>query len=507
MQVSKRTAPLTTPLGTARLPQGSQEGAEPTSPTHGALTGDQAQIARRPGEQPSLQDLVAKAQAAMQAQRNQAPAAAPNLPATNTDAEAPKAIANALEASQEVFQVKVIGEDGKATFLANGNTIAVIEGKALDANAGSKDWLKGIQQIYELDDKTLATIASTMDKRQEKASKQLEANAPLEASAIEKLPAEHQQQFKRLAEATDFDPGARLALQMLLLGGKTTPALLDALAKLAAQPVAKGLDSGSLVADLIQEIHLPGTIAQYNRGTCTVTTVQTLLAREKPEEYARIVAGLASPEGKVKLADGTTIAREPGTELPDDTPRTASARLWQAAMMELGNGRDDYDNAKDVNITPDGQKRDAGLAAEQTARVLQAVTGQTTDTKDLSYYTLTQQMIEQSSPEEIDRLNAMTPDAYEAHMRERVSQLRPKLAEEAVLSQLESGRSLVVGLDWGERDAMGRIHGGHELLATRVSRDEGGQTWIHLSNPWGQQEKLPKDEFFKRINEFHVPKH
>lgn len=510
MQVSQRTTPLgTTPLGNQPV-----RGASPTTPltppasqpgASAGLAGDRAEIAQRPSEATSLQDLVAKAQAAMQAQQNQAPAAAPNLAPAGPGAVRSQAVSNAIQASRELFVVEATGEGGKDTFMANRNTISVIEGKAFDANSGSKNWLREIKENYRLSDESAASLAAEIDQVQALAQEQVTANASLEQEELEKLPAEQQQQFKKIAETTDFDPSARLALQMMLLEGKASPALLGTLSDLASKPLANGLEAGELVADLIQEIHVPGSISQHDKGTCTVTSIQVYMAQEMPEEYARVVAGLASPEGQVTLADGTTITREPGTELPDDTPRTASSRLWQTAMMELGNGDHDYDNTKDVHIAPDGKDNGSGLAANQTARVLQAVTGQAIETKDLSLGALMKQIVAQSSPEEITRLNAMTREDYLSHMQERVNQMRPQLAEETVITQLAAGQPLVVGLDWGERDATGRVHGGHELLATKTSRDESGQVWIHLNNPWGQAEKLPKEEFFKRINEYHVP--
>jgi len=48
-------------------------------------------------------------------------------------------------------------------------------------------------------------------------------------------------------------------------------------------------------------------------GTCAPTTLAIDLAMRNPAEYARIALGLASPEGRVTLAGGLEIQREPGT--------------------------------------------------------------------------------------------------------------------------------------------------------------------------------------------------
>lgn len=296
---------------------------------------------------------------------------------------------------------------------------------------------------------------------QAKAKQLLAANAPLERAAIAKLDENQKAAYERLKTLTAQDAPARLALQVLLLSGKLpgdrpntagsdTLAALDALAQ---QPLANGLKRSELVSDLIQELALPSAINQKNKNTCAAASLQILWAMQEPAEYVRIVAGLASPAGTVTLASGTEVFRASGTERTDDSRRSASSRLWQAAMLELGNGPDStYDNAKDQN-----SRGFDGLDPIQVNAVVDALNG---------------------------RKNVRMP-------------IYTNKAE-AIIARIEAetaaGRPVPIGLKWGERDADGEIHGGHMVLATRV---EAGR--LYFNNPWGIEESMDLNEIKDRL--------
>ncbi|HEY9854401.1 MAG TPA: hypothetical protein V6D05_01600 [Stenomitos sp.] len=352
---------------------------------------------------------------------------------------------------------------------------------------------------------------------------EIAANRDLEEAALQKLSKPEQQEYKHLASMTQHDPDARLALQLLLVEGKLTDKanlssdhkdLLATLNGLSHQPLAKGLDRPSLISDMIQEIAVPSAINQHNKGTCTVTSLQIMMAMEQPAEYARIVSGLASPSGKAKLANGDTITREPGTIGKDGTPRTASAKLWQPAMMEYANGSLNYDNKTDTNSNGAG-----GLNAAQVHRALEGLTGK--DGTTFSVY------------------------------GEAGTSYRSRLGmAEAVMNQANSGKPVPVGMKFAEP---GQAPGGHEVLVTKVAVDpqanpqleqaiqqmeasrpqlekdlenparsaeaklrlesidrslpalkerleeERTTPRVYYDNPWGKEESMPMDAFVNRL--------
>lgn len=211
----------------------------------------------------------------------------------------------------------------------------------------------------------------------------LKDNQPLVAAARVTLTKGDQAAFDRLWKVAADDIGAQAALQVLLLEGTLTdgPAstdqqsLLAELTRLADRPLAKGLDRTDLICDLMQELGFPSSISQRHRGTCTVTSLQILTARERPAEYARLVSGLAAAgNDPIALADGSAWRREPGTEAADDSDRTASSRLFQAAAMEATFPDADYDNATNRHTMADGKQLVAG-DSDALARLTRSVLG------------------------------------------------------------------------------------------------------------------------------------
>ncbi|MBO9540236.1 hypothetical protein J7643_06560 [bacterium] len=301
------------------------------------------------------------------------------------------------------------------------------------------------------------------------AKQQLASNAPLEQATLAKLDAAQKVAYEHIKAQTEQDPAARLALQVLLIEGKLIGApladdgktLLQTLDRLASEPIHASLKRGELVSDLLQEIALPSIINQHNKGTCTVSTLQILMALTQPAEYARIVAGLASPQGSVNLANGDAILREPGTETADGTRRTASARLWQASLMEYGNGdKTNYDNAKDVHVETGGQ----GLGQTGVQRVLSGLIDGKPRLLDIGEHPAGQ------------------IDAFKDSMLATIRQ------------SANGGSPVPVALRWGKPDAQGKIHGVHEILVTRIADDQ-----VYFSNPWGTEDRMALTDLKKRI--------
>lgn len=316
--------------------------------------------------------------------------------------------------------------------------------------------------------------------KNEMARQEIRNNQPQVQAALEQLSTAETAQYNKLRDQIKKDPQAELALQVLLLEGKLTDktklssdgkTLLGELGDIATKPLHKDINRSALLGDMVKEIALPSAINQRNRGTCTVTSMQIMMAMDKPAEYARLVGGLASPTGKVKFANGDTAERAKGTTAPDNTGRTASARLFQAAMMEYGNGNQvTYDNRTDHHVQ--GKKvMQSGLATDQSDRVMDALYG-----KDMA--TIQDRFMNSGA---LDR--TLTPS---------------KIVEE-IARQTAAGHAVPVGMKWGDRDATGQTHGGHMVLATKVENDR-----VYYNNPWGQQESISVAEFKSRVTNAHV---
>lgn len=304
---------------------------------------------------------------------------------------------------------------------------------------------------------------------------QMEANRALEKAALQELPAGARQQYEDVARRLEQDPQAGLALQILLLEGKLTHGpraedgddLLTSLHELATHPAAEGIDREALVGDVVQELATPSAIAQKNRGTCTATTLQIKLALERPAEYARLVAGLASPTGEVQMANGDTLRREPGTGTGAQLQaqyqgkpvmihdlRSVSSQLWQPALMQYGYGPDhDYDNRTD---TVSGG---AAPGVSMVNRMASGLSGQEA--------TFVRSWREEGGQQVDNR------DAVLAALRREVAQ-----------------RPVAAGIVWGEQDRPG----GHEILVTRMDAER-----VYFDNPHGIEESMALAEFKDRL--------
>lgn len=292
-------------------------------------------------------------------------------------------------------------------------------------------------------------------------------NAELEAAALEKLSetdrASYQTVKGALLEPADGkpngDPVAALALQTMLLEGSLPGAkalggdetLLGGLETLATQPVGAGIDQRQLLADVVQEVATPESIAQTERGTCMPTSIEIQLAQKNPAEYVRLVAGLASTAGEVKTVGGDTLKVEPDA-LTDGTTRTLSQRLLAPALMEVANGRADYNNTIDRSV--DGNNQQLGLTFAQGDRLLESLYG-----RDFAF--------------------SQTGSAQEK-----------AAGTEYIVGQVKNGESVVAGLTWES--------GGHAVLVTGTETRDG-QQYVTITNPWGREESIRLDEFEKRL--------
>src|SRR5205823_4872249 len=99
-------------------------------------------------------------------------------------------------------------------------------------------------------------------------------------------------------------------------------------------------------------------IDQSNNGTCGPTSVEFSVADTSPSEYVRLVAGLASNGGEVKMRGGDSLHLQENYLTPrqGDT-RTLSEMVFQSAAAAYAHGQKG-DGASPDSLTNDGASYD-----------------------------------------------------------------------------------------------------------------------------------------------------
>lgn len=201
--------------------------------------------------------------------------------------------------------------------------------------------------------------------------------SPAEQVALSRLSPEQRKQYATVASR--LGPVDRQALLDMLQSGKLASGrdlqggadLLGNLANLATEPMGPGIDRKAVLSQAIQGVANPSGIKQGDALTCGAATTQIMLAKDNPSEYVRILAGLASKDGRVQLANGATISRQPGFDqaaIPG-----AASQLMQTSFMAFAAGG--YDAASDTRT--DGRK---GLFGSEQGFLQEAVLGKAVST-------------------------------------------------------------------------------------------------------------------------------
>lgn len=217
---------------------------------------------------------------------------------------------------------------------------------------------------------------------------------------------------KLLKVAATVGPEALIDLNRLAQSGKLQNpdsqghSLLDNLDALASRKpenlhaslTAAGVTPEQILSSVVSEAAHPERINQSKANTCAVATLQYSLVQGDPSEYARLIAGLSSSDGKVAMAGGDelniqpeyyqykTSRRDPKVPgLPDEEQdqgirysatepgdtRSPSEILFQNAAIEHANGADTHNAANDTHTSPTGQTYSGGVVSSaRTAQQL-----------------------------------------------------------------------------------------------------------------------------------------
>lgn len=209
----------------------------------------------------------------------------------------------------------------------------------------------------------------------------------LKSEAFSNLSADQREKFVDVLAKGD-DIGAKLMARMCERGGdifnekaidgSTT---LDNLSRLANAP-----NSSTFLNHALADIAHPGRIWQGNAPTCTASTMQYELAKEKPAEYARLLTGLAV-DGSVKMAGGGTLVSQTGNALYSSflshDQRSPTEAVFQSALMEYANGSDSY-NVFDRRSTKADGSTYRGLYGEQIRNSVEQLFGVEYETTKIS---------------------------------------------------------------------------------------------------------------------------
>jgi hypothetical protein len=238
--------------------------------------------------------------------------------------------------------------------------------------------------------------------------------------------------------------------------------MLSHLHGLATGPLASGLDRGALLRSTIAEVENPANIEQHRQGTCAATSVALRVAERSPAEYARLVAGLSTPSGRVTLKGGETLVRNVGSIADTRSGRTQSERMLQDAFMGYANGSLNYDVAAD---TSRGEGGGDGLNLAEVSRLQEGVFGEPFRTITVAGRQVTR--------------DAGLGDRLWRNFRNNIDRATfrhdPNSPMVMLRQELAAGRDAVIGMRWGQE--------GHSAHAVVVERIENGR--VFFQNPHG----------------------
>jgi hypothetical protein len=179
---------------------------------------------------------------------------------------------------------------------------------------------------------------------------------------------------------------------------------LAAIGTQSLDPRVQKAGQTELLAQVVLELAEPGAIAQKGMNTCAATVTQAMLAKWNPAEYARLVAGLASPAGAATMSDGQVLHREPDWDADVDVSkrfggvRSISSRLLQPAFMQYGCSMH-YDNTRDGSIIPLLDTSVMGMVPWGMTKLIKSLTGRSYDWDVATRTTTFEKRMREATPE------------------------------------------------------------------------------------------------------------
>jgi hypothetical protein len=170
------------------------------------------------------------------------------------------------------------------------------------------------------------------------------------------LSPEQRAMYDKIAATMGNDSEAKNALAAMLINGaldqkdmRDGKTLLEQLNAMATQEMGPGITRSKLLREVCIDIANPGRIDQGSYNTCAATTAQRMLAQQNPAEYARLMAGLSSKDGKVTLSNGDTMTRPSDWNKSVHDGRDLASRLFQSSAMSYAAGKHNqtYNNETD----------------------------------------------------------------------------------------------------------------------------------------------------------------
>ncbi len=236
--------------------------------------------------------------------------------------------------------------------------------------------------------------------------------------------------------------------------------LLDNLTTMNTQNTNPGLNQHLLTAQGIVQTAQPAhTMTQGDHGTCAASTVQYMLADQRPAEYIRLANGITGQQGRVDMASGKELTLV-GDSIPEDkSGRTALDRVMQASFMNVEGGQSgQYSNQSDSFHNNGSFNPFHMFHQEQGGLLPQQVQSLASDAMGEPYVQIYQQ-----------------------------GQQDPRQAVGMIDNLTRNGQPVPVSMNWDG--------GGHRILVTKV---ENGQ--VYYRNPWGQRNGANAGEVLQNAN-------
>ncbi|MEQ8187775.1 MAG: hypothetical protein ABRQ39_07350 [Candidatus Eremiobacterota bacterium] len=314
--------------------------------------------------------------------------------------------------------------------------------------------------------------------------------------------------------------------------------VLDRLLTFEHQEFADGLNGSEIFDTTLQNLARPDSICQRSKGTCPVTTLEYLHAKNYPADYIKTAAGLTGKTGKVELYNGDNLFRDEGLIEDDGSHRSSLDRIYQASMMEYGNDAiqyKNYVNSDDTNYTGNTSSNvGGGLGGKELEKAMDAILPY--DSETVGPFEITNNNIKnlhgKISDEKLDILSRLIDGSkltrWELYNKLKGygftdeetgliadNTLNRNLFEQQVTEALNNGNPVPAGIQWGS--------GGHALLIENIDNE-----YVYLRNPWGDQEdasgggpprelastdpglsgghiKIKKEDFFAILKEYILP--